>query len=355
MNERENLISLLLRRGFERIPVAFALCPSLLDTMFAHTGSRDPMAFFDFPWRYVPGLPLSREHDPERFRPWHGQLRENTWIDHWGIAHEPGSKEAMHMTRMRNPLSGIDDIERIKQYPFPIFVADNAEEQRAQVQRIHDDGYAAVGNLQCSIWETAWYLRGMEDLMVDMVSECPIASFILDAVTEQGIIQGEAYARAGADIVYLGDDIGMQRTPLMSVGLYRKWLKPRLAEMIGCMKAVKPDIIIIYHSCGYVLPFIDDLIEAGIDVLNPMQPESMDVIAVMDRYGDRLSFHGAVGTQTIMPFGSPEDVRRTVHTFLDAAGLKGGLFPAPTHVLEPEVPWENVMAYVEACKGYKIM
>jgi uroporphyrinogen decarboxylase len=111
---------------------------------------------------------------------------------------------------------------------------------------------------------------------------------------------------------------------------------------------VKPDLLIHYHSCGYVLPFIGDLIEAGVDILNPVQPECMDFAEVHRQYGDRLSFNGTIGTQKLMPFGTPEQVKSEVRRNLAIAGDKGGLLCCPTHMLEPEVPWENIAAYAEA-------
>jgi uroporphyrinogen decarboxylase len=101
-----------------------------------------------------------------------------------------------------------------------------------------------------------------------------------------------------------------------------------------------------------VTPFIDDLMEIGIDILNPLQPEAMDVPAVMAEYKDRLSFNGTLGTQSTMPFGTPEEVKRVVWRNLEMAGSVGGLLVCPTHMLEPEVPWENVEAYVKACKEF---
>jgi len=109
----------------------------------------------------------------------------------------------------------------------------------------------------------------------------------------------------------------------------------------------------MYHSCGHVLPFIEDLIEVGIDVLNPIQSESMDYREITATYGDRLSFHGCIGTQSVMPFGTPAEVKAAVKECLDTMGSKGGMLAAPTHVLEPEVPWENIIAYVEACREYR--
>jgi uroporphyrinogen decarboxylase len=175
---------------------------------------------------------------------------------------------------------------------------------------------------------------------------------MLDKITEHSCQQAAAFAAAGADIIELGDDIGMQDSIMMSKEMYEAWLQPRLARVIGAAKAQNPDVLIFYHTCGYVTPLIGSLIEAGVEILNPVQPECMDFSEIHDAYGDRLSFNGTIGTQTTMPFGAPEEVKAAVWRNLEIAGDKGGLFCCPTHLLEPEVPWENIEAYVAACKEF---
>ena len=115
-----------------------------------------------------------------------------------------------------------------------------------------------------------------ESLRGDGTGDDPMAEYLLDKITDLACYRVRKFAEAGADILLLGDDIGMQSTPMMSMAMYRTWLKPRLAKVIAAAKSVKPDLLVHYHSCGYVLPFIDDLIEAGVDILNPVQPECMD-------------------------------------------------------------------------------
>jgi uroporphyrinogen decarboxylase len=192
----------------------------------------------------------------------------------------------------------------------------------------------------------------MDLLMIDMAGEDEKAVFLLDKITDLACFRAARYAEARADILALGDDLGMQRSIVMSREMYRTWLKPRLKRVIDAAKAIKPDIIIQYHSCGYVTPLIPDLIEAGIDVLNPVQPECMDVEQVLGEFGGRISFNGTIGTQTTMPFGTPQEVQATVRRNLRLAGRHGGLLCCPTHMLEPEVPWENIEAYVEACRTW---
>ena len=196
-------------------------------------------------------------------------------------------------------------------------------------------------------------MRGMENLLCDMMSEDPMAEVLLDRVTDIAVQRAVSYAKAGADGIFLGDDIGMQHTIMMGKELYSEWLKPRLKRVIDAAKAVNPELLIFYHSCGHVTELIPQLIEAGVEVLNPVQPECMDFAKIHAEYGDRLSFHGTIGTQSVMPFGTPEEVRKKVFENLDIAGKKGGLYACPTHMLEPEVPLENVIAYIRACMEYR--
>ncbi len=356
MNPRENVMALLRREPYEWVPVDLQLCPSLEEEYRRRTGAAvSYQDYFRLPWAGIGDIPMSKKD--EQYLPYHPGLKAGSYIDLWGVAHEPGSAAAKHMTYMRCPLKGIDSLSEVRAYPLPDYAAgdtaENAASQRAQAAALHARGLAAMGYLTCTIWETSWYIRGMEDLMMDMMSGDPIAAYILDAVTERAVTRARAYARAGVDILYLGDDIGMQKAPMMSLELYCKWLKPRLKQVIDAARAVRPGILVKYHSCGYATPFIPHLIEAGVDILNPIQPESMNFQEIYREFGGKISFDGTIGTQSVMPFGTTQQVRETVFRHLDIARPHGGLLPAPTHLLEPEVPWENIIAYVEACRDYK--
>lgn len=351
MTNRENYISIARRTGYDYMPVSFTLCPHLQEKYDAYI--REHELYLPAGEAYVSDLPVKRAA-PEVFMPFYKgkDFKPGTYIDEWGVAHEPGSKAAHHMTYMHNPMKDFDSVEQILAYPMPVFDNAGLALQTEQAKAFHEADKPVIGFMQSTVWETAWYMRGMENLMCDMMSEDPMATVLLDRVTEIAIQRAVSYTKAGADGLFLGDDIGMQRTLMMSQELYRTWLKPRLKRVIDAARAVNPDVIIFYHSCGYVTELIPDLIEAGIDVLDPVQPECMDFKEISDAFGDRLSFHGTIGTQTVMPFGTPEDVRRKVFENLDIAGKKGGLYVCPTHLLEPEVPVENIVAYVQACVDY---
>lgn len=306
------------------------------------------------PFRGVPG---PRPKKPQGNIDWRAiypfEVHQDAKFNHLGVAHEPGSEAAKHMTHMRHPLEPYDSVEQIAAWPLDDFSEAYEDTIIPAVEAIHAQGLAATGHMACTIWETSWYLRGMEQLMMDMHEDDPIAPFLLDRITEYAISRACAFARAGCDLLALGDDIGSQSTLLMSPTMYREWIKPRLTKLIAAVRKVRPDIIITYHSCGYVTPLIGDLVEAGIDVLNPVQPECMDFAEIHALFGDKLSFWGTIGTQTTMPFGTPEDVRKEVLRNLEIAGEAGGLLCTPTHLVEPEVPWENICAYLDACKEFE--
>ena len=171
----------------------------------------------------------------------------------------------------------LDSLEQLQAYPWPAFDQADWSVLPGEVAAIQARGLAAQVWMECTIWETAWYLRRMDLLMVDMAADDEKAVFLLDKITDLACFRAARYAEAGADILALGDDLGMQRSIMMSRAMYRTWLKPRLKRVIDTAKAIKPDIIIQYHSCGYATPLVSELIEAGIDVLNPVQPECMDV------------------------------------------------------------------------------
>ncbi|MBR3504558.1 MAG: hypothetical protein IKO07_10025 [Clostridia bacterium] len=352
MTCRENYISIARRTGYDAVPVSFSMCPNLKERFDAYRREHD--LILPDGEGFLSDLPMERASDDAFIRAYYTDkpLKPGATIDGWGVAHEPGSAFAYHMTYMRHPMEVFDSVEQIEAYPLPMFRSEGLARQKAQADALHAAGRPAIGSMQCTIWETAWYMRGMENLMCDMMSEDPMATALLDRVTELAAQRAVSFARAGADGLFLGDDIGMQRTIMMSESLYGEWIQPRLKRVIDAARAVNPQVLIFYHSCGHVTELIPRLIEAGIDVLNPVQPECMDFREIHDMFGDRLSFHGTIGTQSVMPFGTPEDVRRTVFENLDIAGKHGGLFVCPTHLLEPEVPVENVVAYIRACADY---
>ncbi|MBT3380840.1 MAG: hypothetical protein HN742_39105 [Lentisphaerae bacterium] len=357
MTPLENMLSLYRRTGYECAPVGFSLCPAMQQKM--HAAVPDGMSlgeYFDYPEGFAragaPGPKRIPREEPDWRAFFPDDLHESTTFSDYGMAQERGHEGTHHLFRMHHPMAQFDSLEQMEAYPWPEWDWDDTVHMTAAVEDAHARDLPVVAGMACCVWETSWYIRDMTVLMMDMVMGEEKAAYVLDRVTEDSARRAAAFARAGVDIIATGDDIGMQETIMMSVEMYREWLKPRLARIIGAAKAIKPDILIQYHSCGYVEPFIPELMEAGVDILNPVQPECMDFAKLHAEYGDVLSFNGTLGTQTTMPWGSEQDVRDLVFRNLGIAGEKGGLMVCPTHLLEPEVPWGNVEAYVNACRDY---
>jgi uroporphyrinogen decarboxylase len=254
---------------------------------------------------------------------------------------------------MLHPMEDFTTTAEILDYPFPDYNESYRwEGMDAKVKALQKNGLASAAFLAMTIFEAAWYLRGMDTFLVDMLEDEEFAEALLDKLTEIRIGMAQKYAGAGVDLIMLGDDVSTQLAMMMSVSLWRRMLKPRLKKIIDAARQVKSDILIFYHGDGNLQDIIEDLIEIGVDILNPVQPETMDPVLLKKQFGSRLSFWGTIGTQTTMPFGKPSDVENAVKTMIETVGAGGGLLLAPTHTIEPDVPWENIEAFVRAVKKY---
>lgn len=347
MDQRENLLRALRREGPEWVPYSLSLCPSKEEELFRWAGTRDVGEFFGLPYRFAEMNATLRQPDYSRYFP---ALPHNATVDEWGVGYRKGGME--HFFKFLHPMENFKSAEEVREFPLPDVLDDYRWEGFSRrVEGIKRAGLAAVYSA-VQVFEPAWYLRGLENLLADMVADEPMAAACLDRITETQAGICRRVASAGVDIIIYGDDVGTQHAMMMSPKLWRKWLKPTMKAVISAAKDIKPDLIAYYHSDGVILDIIPDLIEIGVDVLNPVQPECMDPAWVKDRYGDRLSFWGTIGTQTTMPFGTPAEVQETVRERIETVGKGGGLVIAPTHILEPEVPWANIEAFVNAVKQF---
>jgi uroporphyrinogen decarboxylase len=276
---------------------------------------------------------------------------EGAFTDEWGNLVVPGFK--YRTTDYVYPMRDLKTAADLKAYPFPDFRQEQCHAHlQAEVKSLHERGLAVTGSLWGTFFERTWHMRGMDRLFIDFYDNPEFATALLDRMLEIRTFQAMRYAEAGVDILHTGDDLGMQHTLIMSVAMWRKWIKPRLAKVIQAARQVKPDLLVEYHTDGFVIPFIPELIEIGVNVLNPVQPECMDPAEIKHKFGDYLAFSGTVGTQSTMPFGTPDEVRRVVAERIATVGQGGGLILAPSHMVEPDVPWENIMAFFEAAEEY---
>jgi uroporphyrinogen decarboxylase len=350
MTKRENIIRVIRRTGGTHIPLSFHLSPALLDEFKKRHGSADYEDFYGFDERLINITPSRNKPDTRKY--YEGRsLKPGTVFTDIGVAHEPGS--VAHFTHIVSPLAGdATTLEDVETYPLDDFDEPYRFEQvSGQVKELHERGLA-VKALVGKVFEWGWHIRGMEDLMTDFYTDPEKVHALLERLTCRNERVAARLAADGVDIIMLGDDVGSQTGMMMSPESWREFLKPRLARQIRAVKQVNPEALVWYHSDGVIDPIIPELIEIGVDVLNPVQPECMDPAALKKEYGDRLSFWGTIGTQTVLPFGTPDEVRDAVRRMIEQVGAGGGLVLAPSHLLEPEVSWENIQALVDACRDY---
>jgi uroporphyrinogen decarboxylase len=350
MNARVRVLNTLRRNGpVDRVPFEISwgsFTPLLLKTYRAKTGSDlPPEEYFDYDTRFVLPGPTRRQID---FSGFFDALDDEVAFDEWGIGSVPTLYEMPDFKF--HPLAGMKTAKAVEAFPWPDLDAPyRYAGVTHQTQAFHDRGYAVCGEMYQTLFETAWLMRGMETFMADFYLEPEIAHAICERITAIRVGQAREFAKAGVDILRLGDDIVTQQGRMMSVETYREFFLPRIRRIVDAAKAVNPEVIIFMHCCGHVEPVIGELIEAGVEVLNPVQPECNDVRRIKAQYGDRLSFWGGIGVQSVLPHGTPEEVRRAV---VETAATLGpdGLLLAPAHILDPAIPWENVLACVDAAR-----
>jgi len=202
-----------------------------------------------------------------------------------------------------------------------------------------------AASLGFSLFERAWTLTGMENLLVFMVSEPGFVDGLLDKILEYNLKIVNIYLEYDIDCVHFGDDWGQQKGLIMGPVMWRRFIKPRLAEMYGAVK--KKGRFVSQHSCGDIRDVMPDAIDIGLDIYQTFQPEIYDIKATKEVYGDRLSFWGGVSTQRLLPFETPENVIKISAEIMKTVGSNGGLIAAPTHAIPGDVPAENIDALIE--------
>jgi uroporphyrinogen decarboxylase len=256
----------------------------------------------------------------------------------------------------RNPLARAQTLDDLRAFPFPDTDAPyHVAGLKDEVAIWHARGFAVGGNLPHlggELFEAAWRLRGLENFLLDLIERPEWADYVLDHLAGLARRNAEALAAAGVDLLALDDDIGMPCTMFISPALWRRFFKPRLAGIIQGARRIKADLRVLFHSDGYIEPIVGDLIEIGVNALNPLQPEHMDAARIRQKYGPGLALWGTVGHQTTFSFGTPQEIEREVRERIATLG-RAGLILCPAYDIdEPDIPWENVAAFLEAVRRY---
>jgi len=285
--------------------------------------------------------------------------KEGTFIDMWGITWKQAyyAKDWYYWEIAHNPLAEaqIEDLER---YPWPDpldpgFTAGLADETRELYEET-DYTLMADGGFK-SFWELSYMLRGFTRMLVDLKRNPDFVTQLLSKLLEINIAATDRFLEAAGRYIQVfraGDDLASQTGPIMSPQLFRAILKPVYKKYFDFVKS-KTSAKIFFHSCGNVVELIDDLVEAGVEIINPVQVTAMgDTAGLKQRFGDRVVFWGGIDTQHVMPHGSVSEVETEVRRRIRDLGSDGGFVLAAVHNIQPDVPPQNILAMADAARKF---
>jgi uroporphyrinogen decarboxylase len=362
MNSRERVFTALRRTGTpDRVPLQFDLCRSLLtdfgkkyDIPVHYTTSY----FEDLTYRISANeLRTAMGSDcvvvggsiPAGYS--HPTTEDGCIVNEFGMKMRQGP---LYMEVIEAPLGNVSSVDEIMNFPFPDPLAEGRFDDAEKYIKKYKDDYFIIGDLELTMFEMSWHMVGMEKFMIDMSMEEPYIEALLDRVKEFSIGVGKKLVELGVDGIWTGDDFGMQTGMLISPNMWRNIFKPRQAEVYRELKSVNPDVVIMYHTDGAVAPILEDLVEIGVEVFNPVQPNvpGHDPDALKSSLGDRLSFWGAIDQQHLLPNGSPVEIEADVAEKIGILGAGGGYMCSPAHIVQADTSMENVEAFIAAVKKH---
>ena len=336
--------------GYRRLRAHLGLPPvepTISDRMMQVVALDDDVAeLLDVDTRGVtlgqPDVSLDADLDPE------------TWRDEWGVIRMKPPGAPWYDLRT-GPLAGPIGAAGLARYPWPD--PDDPGRYRGLGERVESarrTGRAVVLGLPSACVHVSQYLRGFEDWYVDAAADRRLLGATLDAVLEVSIaIVARALDLVGdsVDVVAGSDDLGTQGGLQVSPAVFREVIRPRLSRYFDAIHS-RTAAPVFFHTCGSVYDIIPDLIDIGVDTLNPVQVSAakMEPGRLKREYGDRLSFWGAIDTQSVLPFGTPDDVEAEVARRIGELGAGGGYVVSAVHNIQAEVPPENVVRLFRAAR-----
>jgi len=374
MSSRERVLRALNHQEPDRVPFNLALTVDIYERLRQQLGlPRDPHVKVGI-WTDVPlGFDLVEAMQIDicavGLNPpahWGPPRRDNGLLyDEWGVGRKKVARDdgSYYFEMVEHPLA-VATLKDVQGYPWPDpHDPGRTDGLRRKVERIREHTDKAImAKFSNSIWEQSWWLRGLEQWMMDLILNPQIVCAIMDRVCEIAIGTALAALEVAGDLVDIyrlsGEDLGTQLNPMISPRTYERLVRPRFERLWRAVKSKllekNPDGRLMLHSCGNVRAFIPGWIDMGLDILDPIQPraQGMEPKALKRDFGDRLMFHGGIDLQQTLPFGTTEDVMREVREYIQALAPGGGYIVAPAHNVQGDVPPENLVAIRDAIEAH---
>jgi len=252
------------------------------------------------------------------------------------------------------PLKDVKSVEDVERYNFPDAKAKGRfDDAKRDIEKYGKD-YFVIGDCELSVFELAWHLTGLENYMMGLAMREKWIERLNDKVEKWTTELATEMVGLGVDAIWFGEDLGSQTSTLISPDMWRDMFKPRYVRMFSKLREINPEIIIIMHSDGAVAPLLEDFIEMGVHVYNPVQPNvpGSDPQELKDKYGDKIAFFGGIDQQQLLPEGDPDKIREEIRYRCEVLGRDGGYLLAPAHILQADVKPETVKVMIEAAKEF---
>ena len=364
MTSRQRVLRTLGHTPPDRIPVDFWAVPEVYDQLQQAMGLADKEAVL----RWA-GADLRFFNGPAMVGLEPVKLPDGVTRDHWGVLRQSRTVSGArrdgttytwtYKHLLASPLANATSVSDIEAHNWPTADLWDYSSVKGACQAIKDAGYCAVAGAdrldRTAQLKPAMYIRGTENFMADLVLEEAVAECILEHISNYYLEYNRRFFEAAAgtiDIFFMGDDMGTQASTWVSPEMYRKYFKKRLAAY--CELAHRYGAKTMYHTCGNVAPLVGDFIEAGLDILQSLQPQALgDQLAVLkSQYGKDLSFQGGIDIQGVLPNGTRADVAEHVRQRAEILGAGGGYIFGTAHNILPDTPTENIVALVEAYRKF---
>jgi len=285
------------------------------------------------------------------------KTEKGCFIDNWGVTWKRCDTDSgdIFYDVVDFPLKNAKTIKEIEEFPWPD-PADDFDFSSVREGILRNNDKFAVAGGTAAVFDDSWRMRGMEQLLMDMAINPELAKLLLSKVCGYWLKFARLLLEAAdgkIDIMWTRDDLGSQNGLIMSPDMCREFMIPLIKERADLYKSYGAKVFM--HSCGGIYPIIGDIIECGVDALDPIQPRAdrMDRRKLKAEFGNKLVFHGGIDQQKVLVYGTVDNVVRETKDCLDVLGRDGGYILAASHQLETDIPMENVMAMIETAMNYR--
>ncbi|HBG28563.1 MAG: hypothetical protein A2Y10_19970 [Planctomycetes bacterium GWF2_41_51] len=362
MNSKKTVkLALTREKKPDRVPIQFDLCKSLIEyfSKELNIGTEYTMSYYeDLTYRIsANAIRMALGSDcvivggtiAEGFEPI--PVENNVTLNEFGMKMKPTD---LYVEVVEPPLKNASSRKEIEIYNFPDPYASGRFTIAAREIEKYGNDYFIIGDCELSLFELAWQLTGLEKHMMALAMQEEWLNPLYDKVEIWTTGIALQLAKLSVDAIWFGEDLGSQNSTIISPSMWRELFKPRYKRIFKLLKKEKPDLLIIMHSDGAVAPLLDDFIEIGVDVYNPVQPNvpGSDPKSLKDKYGDSISFFGGVDQQKLLPEGNEENIRDEIKNRCQTLGANGGYLLAPAHIIQGDVSPETVKLMIEATKEY---